>query len=204
MKPLYLTLAAIAAATVSASAQVRITEFSYKGLFGEFIELANTGSTTVDLTGWSYDDNSDVAGTVTLPSVSLAQNQTIIITEVSDAVFRQAWYEDSEEDVPLGLIDILENNTTNLGRSDQINIYNSSNVRQDRLTYNDQGTGTVDGPRTEDISAKPGPTTSFGTDNFSTWILSGTGEGGTPNGNAWKAGAPGATGPIGSPGVYPN
>ncbi len=149
MKLKITTLAAIVAATVVAQADVFITEVTYKGLFGEYFELANTGTTSVDLTGWSYDDNSDIAGTVALPSVTLLAGDTIIVTEVSQAVFEQAWYLDSGEGKPTILKAILQNNSVNLGRNDEINIYNASDVRVDQLTYNDQGSGDVDGPRTE-------------------------------------------------------
>lgn len=208
MKNIVTTLAALAAVTVAAQAapQVRITEVMYTGLFGEFVEITNIGDASQNMSGWSFSDNSRTIGETSLSGIgTLDAGEVAIITEVSDAIFIQAWYTEPGE-TALAAANIVENNAANLGRSDEVNIYpngasDGDTDQEDRLTYNDQGSGSVDGVRSEDISAKPG---SVGANNFSTWVLSGSGAGGTPNGNAWKAGVSGASGPIGSPGVYPN
>lgn len=198
-------LAVLAASPVvqAGDQDVYITELMYKGLFGEFVEVTNTGSDPVDVNGWRFDDNSRsfASGTVLFSgSTILEQNETFIITEVSEAVFTQAWYTDSGEGVPAGLVAIYENNSNNLGRSDEVNIYEDGGTLVDRLTYNDEAaSGTdPDGPRTEDVSAVPG-TGALGTNVFKNWVLSQDGVN-----NAWKAGAPSAPGPVGSPGQYPN
>lgn len=183
---------------------IYITELMYKGLFGEFVEVTNTGAASVSLSGWSFDDDSRAAGTVALPNVTLAQNDTIVITEVSEAVFKQAWYTDSLEGQPASLEAVLQNNSVNLGRNDEVNIYDDSTtpILIDRLTFNDEAaSGTnPDGPRTEDVSAVPGPSTVLGDNIFKNWVLSVAG-----TGNAWKSGAPApVAGTPGSPGQYPN
>jgi hypothetical protein len=184
---------------------VYITEVMYTGLFGEFIEVTNTGTAPVDVDGWKYDDSSQsfAAGTVLFTgSTILNQNDTFVITEVSAAVFTQAWFTDSGTTLPTGLVAIYENNSDNLGRSDEVNIYASGGTLVDRLTFNDQATTGSDakGPRTEEFSAVPGPLTVLGDNKFKNWLLSAVG-----TGNAWKAGAAAPVpGPVGSPGQYPN
>lgn len=215
MKNIVTSLAAIAALASAAQAapDVRITEVMYTGLFGEFIEITNVGDAQQNMSGWSFSDNARDVPTDTNPKttslsglVALDAGEVAIITEVSSTIFIQAWYtEPTTETATLTAANIVANNSVNLGRSDEVNIYASGAPTgedyKDRLTYNDQGTGTVDGVRSEDISAKVG---TVGANLFNTWTLSGTEAGGTPNGNAWKAGVAGAPGPIGSPGKYPN
>jgi hypothetical protein len=59
----FLVLAALA--TVSAaSAQVHISEWMYNG--SESVELTNVGTSSVDITGWSFDDSSRTAGSFSL------------------------------------------------------------------------------------------------------------------------------------------
>ena len=60
-------LAALMLCTVGvASAQMRITEWSYQGANGEFVEFTNVGATPIDMTGWSFDDDSRTPGSQSL------------------------------------------------------------------------------------------------------------------------------------------
>lgn len=59
-----LALVLIAGSTVRG--QVRITEYMYQGINGEFVELTNTGGSAVDMTGWSLDDNTNTPGSFDL------------------------------------------------------------------------------------------------------------------------------------------
>ncbi len=186
---LTLILAALAAAPFAHAGDqdCKVTEYTHKGLFGEFIEVTNTGLTAVDVNGWKYDDNtrSFAAGTLLFSAATvLSPDDCFIITEVSEAVFIQAWYVDSGEGVPAGLVAIHENNFNNLGNVDEINIYEDSGILIDRVTLASIGLDT------EGVSAI---LTNTG------WKLAVAGVG-----NSWKAGAPLAPGPVGSPGVYPN
>ncbi|MEC5218904.1 hypothetical protein RCH09_003879 [Actimicrobium sp. GrIS 1.19] len=63
----------------------------------------------------------------------------------------------------------------NLGRSDEINLYNGSTLI-DRLTYNDQGTGSVVGPRTSGISGEAKSVAAFGANNATLWKLATVGD----------------------------
>jgi len=125
----------------SAMGAVRITEWMYSDQ--EFIEITNTGLSAIDLTGWSFDDSTRTPGSFAIGSLGvLAAGESAIISESSAADFRAAW----------GLsaaVKIIGGNANNLGRSDEINIYDSLNNLIDRLTYNDQ---TIGGPRTQNKS----------------------------------------------------
>lgn len=125
---------------------IKITEWMYNGAGGtarEFVEITNTGGAAIDLTGWSFDDNSRTPGSFAIGSLGvLGAGQSAIICEPTEAAFRSAW----------GLsaaIKIIGGNTNNLGRADEVNIYDSVGVLVDRLTYDDQ---TIGGPRTQGIS----------------------------------------------------
>lgn len=125
---------------------IKITEWMYNGAGGtarEYVEITNTGGAAIDLTGWSFDDNSRTPGSFAIGSLGiLGAGQSAIICEPTEAAFRSAW----------GLsaaIKIIGGNTNNLGRADEVNIYDASNNLVDRLTYDDQ---TIGGPRTQGIS----------------------------------------------------
>src|ERR1700754_460664 len=114
-----LALALPATAQAADTPNVRITEWMYNPVnsSGEFIELTNLGSAPVTLAGWSFDDDSRTPGTVPLDSLgTLAAGQSAIITESADATFRAEWKLDASTK-------ILVSNTTNLGRADEIDIF---------------------------------------------------------------------------------
>ncbi|GAB3747218.1 hypothetical protein GCM10028817_04300 [Spirosoma pomorum] len=139
-----------AAATFSLSVnaapagQIRITEYMYNGTPGEYVELTNVGNAPVDLTGWSYDDNSRTAGSFSLSGFGVVQpGESVVFTESDASVFRTAWY------LPTS-VKVVGGSNQGLGRSDEINIYDATGTLVDRLTYNDQGiAGSV---RTADVS----------------------------------------------------
>lgn len=133
----------------TASAQVFITEWMYNGNggTGEYIEFTNMGTLAVDFTGWSFDDDSRAAGTVSLSSLGVVNpGESVILTEATVEDFRAVWsLPDS--------VRVIGSNTTNLGRSDEINLYDASNQIVDRLTYSDQNfPGTI---RAQNASGNP-------------------------------------------------
>lgn len=130
------------AGSASAAGVMRITEWMYNG--DEFIEFTNVGDASIDLTGWSFDDDSRLAGTVSLSAFGLVDaGESVILAEVSESLFRSSW--------GLGAgVSIIGSNATNLGRADEINLFDASNALVDRLTYNDQ---IIGGPRTQNLSA---------------------------------------------------
>src|SRR5437868_2339779 len=126
-------------------AQMRITEFMYNGTNKEFVEFTNVGSTPIDMTGWSYDDASRTAGSFSLSAFNIVQpGESVILAENTEAAFRTAW----------GLcsgVKVIGGSTQNLGRADEINLYDAGGAQVDRLSYDDQNiSGTF---QTNNISA---------------------------------------------------
>ena len=164
-----LAFAVAALATHSASANIRISEWMYQGTDGEYFEIVNLGPISVDLAGWSFDDSDRVPGSMSLTDLGvLAPNQAAVVTEATAAVFRAAWGLTTANKV-------LGENTNNLGRSDEINIYDNTGTLVDRLTYGDQTfSGTI---RTQNKSGwnTPAGTTPWG-NVTSAWKLSSVGD----------------------------
>jgi uncharacterized protein len=122
--------------TSANSAGLRITEWMYAGISGEFVELTNLGSAAVDLTGWSLDDDHAVAGAFSLGAFGTVQpGESVIVTEALESDFRTAWTLAASVKV-IGQLGVSAGN--NFGRADQIHLYNAGNVLEDRLDYGDQ------------------------------------------------------------------
>ena len=181
-------LAMITASPVSAN--IVITEWMYNGLgtgsAGEFVELRNIGLVPIDMTGWSYDDSSQTPGSFSLSGFGIVNpGEIVILTDETAVNFATVW--------GLSGIDIVGGNTHNLGRNDEINIYDASNALVDRLTYGDENfPGTI---RTQNRSGNI-PASDYG---FTTvqlgWVLATAGD---------SFGSYASTrGEIGSPGVVP-
>jgi predicted extracellular nuclease len=153
-----------------ASAQVYITEWMYNGTgeTGEYIEFTNLGSTAVDFSGWSFDDDSNNPGTVSLSAFGLVNpGESVILTEASAADFRSVWNLSSN-------VGVIGDNTTNLGRADQINIYNAAGQLVDRLSYGDT---TIPGSiRAQNISGNPLSLDVLGANNALGWIFASVGD----------------------------
>lgn len=149
---------------------VAITEWMYNpvGSVGEFVELTNFGPTAVDFTGWSYDDDSRQPGSESLSAFgTVASGESVVFTEASASDFRTAWGLDSSVKVIGGV-------SNNLGRNDEINIYDASNNLVDRLTFGDQNfPGTI---RTQGVSGEPLSEAAIGANNPSLWHLASVGD----------------------------
>ncbi len=176
-------------AASTSHAAVYITEWMYNGLTnGEFIEFTNLGPAAVDFTGWSFDDDSRTAGTVSLSAFGvIAAGESVILSEATAAAFRAAWGLASS-------VKVIGGNTTNLGRADEINLYDASNTLVDRLTYGDQAfAGTI---RTQTRSGNPGGLADLTANTVTTgWFLSSVGDA-----NGSIASTP--DGDIGNPGKF--
>src|SRR5262249_26268290 len=128
----------------TANAEMRITEYMYGGANGEFVELTNVGTAPVDMTGYSFDDDSETPGTVDLSAFgTVAPGESVILTETNAATFRAAWS-------LCDAVKVIGGNATNLGREDEINIFDASDQLVDRLKFGDD---TVGGPRANGASA---------------------------------------------------
>jgi len=169
-KKIAAALALTTLAATQANAAMTITEWMYNPgtTGGEFIEFTNLGTTAVDMTGWSFDDNSRAPGSFSLSQFGIVNpGESVILTEISAAAFRTEWN--------LGAnVKVVGGNGQNLGRSDEINFYDNAAVPNlvDRLTFNDQGTGTIKGPRTQGVSGRASSVAALGANNASLWILS--------------------------------
>lgn len=144
------TLAAAAALWAAAPAfaqNVQITEWMYSGNGGEFIEFTNMGSSAVDFSGWSYDDDSRTPGVFDLSAFGLVgAGESVVITEDAEATFRTAWGLDAA-------VKVIGSYTNNIGRSDEINLYGAGGVQIDQFAYSDEGfPGTI---RTQGASGNP-------------------------------------------------
>lgn len=161
-----LVMAGLVAALVQAAAgNMVISEWMYSGADGEFIEFTNIGPDPVDMNYWSYSDTDAEPGDVAfLETFGLVQpGESVILTEAEPSVFRSAW----------GLAESVKiygpNTDSNLGRNDQINLYDLYGNLIDQLSYGDQ---TYPGtPRTQNQSCNI-PATDYGyMEAQTTWTL---------------------------------
>jgi predicted extracellular nuclease len=170
----------------TAQAGMQITEWMYDGKNGEFIEFTNMGTSPVDMTGWSFDDHHETPGVVSLSAFgTVAPGEAVILTETAAATFRTDW------NLP-GTVEVIGGNKTNIGRDDELNLYDASNNLVDRLSYGDDINfpGTI---RTKGISGNPTSTSVLGTNNVAGWVLSSANDAY----GSWTS----SGGDIGSPGV---
>ena len=186
----WLFIAALAAMSQPASAAIRITEWMYNGAgagnLGEFVEFTNLGAAAVDFTGWSFDDSSRVPGSQSLSAFGLvAPGESVVFTDNVAAAFRTNW------NLPAA-VKIIGGNANNLGRSDEINLYDAANAPVDRLTYGDETfPGSI---RTQNKSGNPNNAAALGANNPLLWSLSATGD-------AFGS-VTSVAGEIGNPGTY--
>jgi len=183
----------------AASADMRITEWMYSGGVGEFIEFTNVGNAPIDLTGWRYDDDSAdfLQGFDLSPFGVVQPGESVVITEATESDFRADWQ------LPAS-IKILGGFTNNLGRNDQINLFDAAQTLIDRLSYGDQSfPGTI---RTQDRSGVPTSLLALGANDASQWGFADAVPGGGPFNLSGIAGANGyltaVTGVTGNPGYF--
>jgi predicted extracellular nuclease len=168
---------------------IQITEYLYVSNGStqrEFVELTNVGTTAIDLTDWSFDDNTQISGSFSIGDFGMvAPNESVIITETIALDFRTNWNLAESVKVIGGL-------NQGLGRNDEINIYDNTGALVDRLTYGDEDfPGTV---RARNASAW---TTSNNLDTFTInagWVLSSAGD--------VQNSVTATNGDIGSPGTF--
>ncbi len=163
---------------------IRITEYAYSAAGGEFIEFTNLSGAPVDMTGWSYDDDSRIPGVFDLSAFGVVQpGESVILTEADRAVFAIQWNIVGTKII--GLLDV------NLGRNDEINLYDDAGQLVDRLTYGDQTfPGTI---RTQNFSGWPCDV-AVGANDIANWRLSLAGDA--------QGSFVSALGDVGSPGAF--
>ena len=150
-----------------AQADVRITEWMYSGGSGEFIEFTNTGSSAVDFTGWSYDDESRLVGGFDLSDFGMVgAGESVVITEIDAPTFRLDW------NLAAG-VKVLGGFTNNIGRADELNLFDGAGSLVDRLAYGD---ATIGGPRTQNVSGRAITAAALGANDATQWMLSSVGD----------------------------
>jgi hypothetical protein len=159
-------------ADITINGAIRITEYMYNGGgaggIGEFVEFTNIGGTPVDMTGWSFDDNSRTPGSQSLSAYGVVQpGESVIFTELTISAFRTNWN-------LCAPIKIIGGNTNGLGREDEINLYDNNNNLIDRLTYGDQ----TYSPGSIRTTSKSGWVTAagLGANDITKWLLSAAGD----------------------------
>ena len=175
--------------TFGSSGGMRITEWMYAGTSGEFIEFTNRSDAPIDMTDWSFDDNNATAGAFDLGAFGTVQpGESVILTEAVAATFRTAWNLPAAVKV-IGELGIASGN--NLGRNDQIHLYDANGDLHDKLDYGDETyVGSV---RTQNKSGQP-PCAVVGTNDVMQWQPSVVGD----SYGSWAA----TTAEIGTPGLY--
>jgi hypothetical protein len=112
---------------------LRVTELCYSAADGEFVELTNVSGLPLDLSGWSFDDDSAKPGTLDLSAAGVLDvGESICITDAPSADFRTAW------GMPAGSIVLGDNDVAKLGRNDTAHVFDSRGLLRDVLRYGDQ------------------------------------------------------------------
>ncbi|MEZ6319205.1 MAG: CotH kinase family protein [Phycisphaerales bacterium] len=175
--------------TFGASGGMRISEWAYSADSGEFIEFTNMSESAIDMTGWSFDDSHAVAGAFDLSAFgSVAPGESVVITEAVAEDFRTAWGLGAGVKI-IGELGVTTGN--NLGRNDQINLFNDAGTLVDRLDFGDEDyAGSI---RTKDASGQ-GCAQALGQNDALLWSLSEAGD-------AFGSFAA-STGEFGTPGSY--
>jgi CotH kinase protein/Lamin Tail Domain len=165
---------------------VRVTEYMYSGAGDEFLELTNTSSAPVDLTGWSMDDASGTAGVFDLSTLGvLAAGESALVTDGDAATFSADW------GLGAGVKVLGGNQVAKLGRDDAIYLFDAGGDVQDRLIYGDQD--FPGSPRAKGAGAWP-CAEALGQDDPFAWTLA---LGGDVQGSWVSVG-----GDLGSPGTW--
>ncbi|MFU8829255.1 MAG: lamin tail domain-containing protein [Phycisphaerales bacterium] len=145
------SIALIAAAGTTVSADTRITECMYSGAGGELIESTNLSDAPVDMSGWSFDDDNFGGGAIGPFDLSgfgiVEPDEWVNLTEANAEVLRAAWSLIAEVKI---VGDLGRGDGSSIGRNDEIDIFDADGELVDHLTYGDQDfPGTI---RTQNIS----------------------------------------------------
>ena len=128
---LLLFTGSLLAAAPLAHAQLLITEINSDGTGGDFWELTNVGTSSVDLGNYKWNDSARVTtgNAVTIPiGTSIAAGESILFNVTSTAaVFRSAWGINSSVQVVSG--------GPGLGTNDAITLFNAANTEVVYLSY---------------------------------------------------------------------
>ena len=128
---LSLLTGSLLAAAPLAHAQLLITEINSDGSGGDFWELTNVGTSSVDLSNYKWNDSARVTtgNAVTIPNgTSIAAGESIVFNVTGTATdFRTAWGINSSVQVVSG--------GPGLGPNDAITLFNADNTQVLYLSY---------------------------------------------------------------------
>ncbi len=121
------------------------------GTNGDWWELSYTGSSTVDLTGYSWDDDSNIAGTVTFGSITIGPNESIVILD-DDGSLTASW---KSEWALGGGVNVYDQSYfsvfSGLDSIDDVYLYDPSGKMVSSVTYPGSQTGFSNGWDTNGI-----------------------------------------------------
>lgn len=164
--------------------------------FGEWIELANLGPGSVDVSGWTIDDEDSLdwapipSGTPSLPpgGVIVVHND-----QIESSVFRDRWSVPADAEVVGVSWGSLSNGPN--PTSEIIVLADAQGIQQDQVNYDDENGWPADGGGESIYLIDPLSDNDVG----SSWNLSAAGQNGATN----PSGSPFATTDVGSPGRAP-
>jgi hypothetical protein len=181
------------ASLAAAQSRMVITEWMYQGgtaTGGEYVEFTNVGDQAADLTGWSFDDSARQPGSFDLSPLGVVlPGESVLIAEDPAEAFRSVWGIGGGTKV-VGALGLKIG--SNLGRSDEINLFDAAGDLVDRLTYGDE---TFPGtPRTRWVSGNPATAGALGVNDVYQWVTASAGD----LQNSWLN----SVGDRGSPGAF--
>jgi len=170
---------------------LRITEYMYAGADGELLELTNTSSTPIDVTGWSLDDQTGASGTFDLSGAGVVQpGESVVVTESDALTFAANWN-------LTGVTVLGDNSVAKMGRNDAVHVFDQNGVVVDRLAYGDEE--FPGSPRAKNSSAWICQE-AVGLDDPMLWTLSGLGDAqGAWTSTGGDVASPGSWNPTGCP-----
>ena len=132
MKLNALTMVGLALVAGSAHAQLKITEMhSNADAVEDYFEITNLGNTTVDITGWKYDDESaSIGDAVALEGVTeILAGQSVVFVERDGADAADVIQQFRDAFGGLAGVTIGTHDGAGLGGGgDEVNIFNSSDT----------------------------------------------------------------------------
>lgn len=174
MRYLFLPLIACLTAGLQpvAHAQVIVSEVMYNpddsDTGREWVELFNTGFTTVDLTGWRVEDVQDGQASAALPSTQLGPRSSLVVT--GDAgLFDAQWNPTGNAFQRVEVEDFPTFANSPSVVNETIGIRDAAGVLVDLVNFDDEGDWPRDSPDGSSIAVLPGSLSSSGNDVGSAW-----------------------------------
>lgn len=127
--PLSVLFGVFAGAINLSAQELLITEINSNGTV-DFWELTNVGDATVDLSGWSWDDDSATAGVVPIPAgTMIAPGEAVVFTAAAANTFRTIWSLDPS-------VQVISNSVApGFGQNDGVFLFNAINQQVATLSY---------------------------------------------------------------------